>query len=128
MSRELVTAWLQKIASAERDLPLLILGDIAYTPRTAYDEVMRGSELGNRLQALIETGRFGTTPLEEQQIAKIRLRQIMQAKPNVPMFATLSNKVFTPSELMAEIESDTDIGNQWVSNEKLHMQRIVQIR
>jgi len=128
MSRELVTRWFSRLASGEQDLPLLILEGNIYTPRTALNEVMRSSELGNKLQALIETGRFGTTAYEEEQVAKIRLRQILQTQPEKPLFATLSGKVFTPSQLLQEIESSTAIGVQWLNNEKTHMSLLVSAR
>jgi len=128
MSRDLITNWFNKLPTAEKDLPLLILDEIAYTPRTTLNEVLRSSDLGNKLQTLVETGRFGTTSIEEQQIAKIRLQQILGSKPDKPLFATLSGKVFTPSELLAEIQSGTAIGNQWLQTEISQMRRLVSIR
>ena len=128
MSKELVTRWFNKISEAEKDLPLLLVDNYAYTPRMAYSEVMNGSTLGAKLQSLIEMGRFGTSALDEQAIARVRLQQILQSKPDKPMFATLSNKVYTPSELMQEIESGTELGTQWVNNEISHMTKIVQVR
>lgn len=128
MSRDLITKWFSRLPSGEQDLPLLILNGIAYTPRTTLNEVLRGSALGNQLQALVETGRFGTTSLEEQQIAKIRLQQILGSKPDKPLFATLSGKVFTPRELLSQIQSGTAIGNQWIQNEISQMRMLVSIR
>ena len=128
MSRELVTRWVSKISEAEKDLPLLLVSGYAYTPRMAYTEVLNGTALGNQLQALIETGRFGTSTLDEQAIAKVRLQQILQSKPDKPLFATLSGKVFTPSELLQEIESGTQIGQQWLNQEISHMKMIVNVR
>jgi len=128
MSKELVARWFSKLSEAEKDLPLLLVENYAYTPRMAYSEVMNGSDLGLKLQSLIEMGKFGTTSLEEQAIAKVRLEQILASKPDKPLFATLSNKVFTARELMQEIESGTDLGTQWVQNEISHMKNIVNVR
>ena len=128
MTKELVTRWFNRLALGEQDLPLLLSGGFAYTPRMAYDEVMRGSNLGNQLQALIESGRFGTSISDEQAIARTRLEQILKSKPDKPLFATLSNKVFTPSQLLAEIQSETAIGQQWVNTEIAHMKTIVSVR
>jgi len=128
MSKELVARWFNKISEAEKDLPLLLSDGYAYTPRMTYTEVMNESALGTKLQALIESGRFGTSTLEEQAIAKVRLQQILASKPDKPMFATLSNKVFTARELMQEIESGTELGSQWVTNEIFHMTNIVRVR
>ena len=128
MTRELVSKWFDRLAEKERDLPLLMVDSAIYTPRTAYNEVMRASPIGSKLQALIETGRFGTSTYEEEQIAKIRLRQILQTQPEKPLFATLSGKLFTPSQLLQEIESNTEIGQQWVKNEQQHMRMLVSVR
>jgi len=128
MTQTLVSQWFNKLSEAERNLPLLIVRGIAYTPRATYDEVMRNSPVGNELQALIERGSFGTTYSDEQTIAKLRLTEIMRTKPEKPLFATLSGKVFTPTELLQEIQNNTDIGRQWVENEKLHMKLIVSMR
>ena len=128
MTRELVTRWFNKISTVEQNLPLLLVDNYAYTPRMAYDEVMNGSALGAKLQALLESGRFGTSQLDEVAIAKVRLQQILQNKPDKPMFATLSNKAFTPKELMQEIEAGTQIGSQWVQGEISHMSSLVKIR
>jgi len=128
MTRELVSKWFDRLAEKERDLPLLMVDSAIYTPRTAYNEVMRASPIGSKLQALIETGRFGTNTYEEEQIAKIRLRQILQTQPEKPLFATLSGKVFTPSQLLQEIESNTDVGRQWLRNEQQHMKMLVSAR
>ena len=128
MSKEMVNRWFSKLSEAEKDLPLLLVENYAYTPRMAYSEVMNGSALGAKLQALIESGRFGTSTLDEQAIAKVRLQQILQSKPDKPLFATLSGKVFTPSQLLQEIESGTQIGSQWVNQEISHMKMIVNVR
>jgi len=128
MSKELVIQWYSRISQSERNLPLLLVDGYAYTPQMAYDEVIRGTALGARLQSLIEMGKFGTTSLEEQAIAKVRLQQILASKPDKPIFATLSNKVFTARELMQEIESGTELGTQWVNNEISHMNSIVRVR
>lgn len=129
MSKELVARWFNKISATEQDLPLLLVDNYAYTPRMAYNEVMNNSALGARLQALIEMGKFGTSALEEQAIAKVRLQTILASKPqDKPLFATMSNKVFTPAQLMEEINSGTQIGAQWLNGEISRMSQIVRVR
>ena len=129
MSKELVANWFAKISEVEKDLPLLLSDGYAYTPRMAYTEVMNGSSLGAKLQALIESGRFGTSSLEETAIAKVRIQQIMRSKPqDKVLFATMSNKTFTPAQLLAEIESGTQIGEQWVQGEISRMTALTRIR
>lgn len=128
MTKQVVSNWFSKLGQSEKNLPLLIYQGIVYTPQAVYDEVMRGSPLGDALQSLIEKQSFGTSAEDEQTVAKLRLTQIMRTKPDKPLFATLSGKVFTPSELLQEIENDTDIGRQWVGTEISHMRRIVSVR
>jgi len=123
-----MTRWFNKLPIAEQDLPLLISDGIAYTPRTALNEVLRNSAVGIKLQQLLESGRFGTTTYEETSVAKTRLRQILSGKPERPMFATMSGKVFTPSQLLQEIEANSEIGQQWVKSEMETMKRIVAVR
>lgn len=129
MSKELVARWYSKISEIEKDLPLLLIDGYAYTPRMAYAEVMNGSSLGAKMQSLIESGRFGTSSLEEVAIAKVRIQQILQSKPQDKiLFATMSNKTFTPAQLMEEINSGTQIGQQWVTGEISRMRSLVQVR
>jgi hypothetical protein len=128
MTKEYVTKWYNALPQGERDLPLILLDGIVYTPTTAYNEVIRNSPVGIRLQALIESGRFGTTAEDEQAIAKTRLEQWLRSQPDKPLFATLSNKVFTPSQLLEEIQSGTSIGEQWVGNEISHMKNLMQLK
>jgi len=128
MTKQVVSNWFSKLGQSEKNLPLLIYQGNVYTPQVAYDEVMRSSPLGDVLQGLIEKQSFGTSAEDEQTVAKLRLTQIMRTKPDKPLFATLSGKVFTPSELLQEIENDTDVGRQWVGTEISHMKRIVSVR
>lgn len=129
MSRELVTRWFNKLPEGEKDLVLLLSNGFAYTPRMAYSETMNNTALGAKLQALIESGRFGTSQLDEVAIAKVRVQQILQSKPQDKiLFATLGNRTFTPSQLLQEIESGTQIGTQWITNEISHMKALVSIR
>jgi hypothetical protein len=129
MTKELANKWINKLSEVEKDLPLLLVDGYAYTPRIAVNEIMNGSVLGARLQALIEMGKFGTSSLEEQAIAKVRLQTILASKPqDKPLFATMSNKVFTPAQLMEEINSGTQIGQQWLNGEISRMSQIVRVR
>jgi hypothetical protein len=128
MSKDLVQKWYNALPTGERDLPLILLNGIVYTPTATLNEVLRGTPVGSQLQLLIESGRFGTTAEDEQSIAKTRLTQYLQNQPDKPLFATLSNKVFTPSQLIEEIQQGSSIGQQWTSNEISHMRQLVRIR
>lgn len=134
MSKDLVSRWFNKLAVAERDLPLLILDGLAYTPKQTFDEVMRGSPVGERLQNLIEMGKFGTTFEEEQELLKQRLIMSMGMKPqDKVLFVALTSsgipvQEFTPAKLTQEIRNGTKIGKQWINNEKSYMLRLLQVR
>ncbi len=95
----------------------------------AYNEVMAGTPLGNQLQALIEMQKFGTSQLDAEAIAKVRLDQKLNAMPqDRVLFATLSNKAFTAAQLRQEIQSGTMIGSQWVQGELSTMRTIMTLR
>jgi hypothetical protein len=122
-----VQAWYNRIPAADRDLPLLILDGYAYTPRQALEEVRRNTPTGARLQALIESGRYGSTPQEEAELAKRRLIEILRRyPPGKPVVGTLG-RMFTPEELIREIESETETGRRLIEAEKSRMQRIVRL-
>jgi hypothetical protein len=130
MSRQLISNWFSKLGEPQKDLPLLLVNGIAYTPRAAYTEVINGTIIGTQLQALVETGRFGTSTLDEIAIAKARIRQSLQSKPqDKPLFATLpSGKLFTPADILEEIESGTPFGQQYLNGEIAQMRNLVAIR
>lgn len=129
MSREVVTRWFNSLGEVNKDLPLLIVGGFAYTPRATLDEVNRGTAVGAQLQTLIETGRLGTTSLDEKAVAIVRIQQRFATYPqNKPIFATLSNKTFTPSELLAEIDAGTQIGQQYLNSEIQQMHTLLLVK
>ena len=124
-----IRAWVQRLPPQELDLPVVIVNGISYTPRMILMEVQRGSPLGERLQVLVEAGRLGTTALEEIQLAKIRLRELLQRMPEKPIIATLTvpPRTFTPGQLLREIELETPVGRQWIQAELQHVKRILQL-
>lgn len=130
MSLELVKAWFGKIAEAEKDLPLLIVEGKAYTPRATLSEVERGTDLGKKLQSLVEEMKLGSPQIEEEQLAKLRLITRLKPMPEKPLVATLGlpGRTYTPSQLREEIEKQTAIGRDWVRAEISHMKRLVEVR
>ena len=124
-----ISRWFSSLPEAERDLPVVIMDGISYTPRMILMEVQRGSPLGERLQVLVEAGRLGTTALEEIQLAKVRLRELLQRMPEKPIIATLTvpPRTFTPRQLLREIELETPVGRQWIQAELQHVRRILQL-
>lgn len=138
MTKELVTRWFNKLSVAERNKPLLILNGLAYTPQATYDEVMRGTPVGDKLQNLIEQGKYGTTFQEEQELMKQRLTMDLESKPpDKILFVALSSsgttlpptkRAFTAKQLLEEIKNGTTLGRQWLNNEASYMKRLMQVR
>jgi hypothetical protein len=128
MTLSRVQAWFNRVPATDRDLPLLIADGYAYTPRQALEEVRRNTPTGARLQALIESGRYGTTPQEEAELAKRRLVEILRKyPPGKPVVGTLGGKAYTPEELIREIESETETGRRLIEAEKSRMQKLVRL-
>ena len=127
MTRELVSRWFDRIPEYERDLPLLVVNGVAYTPRATLQEVRRGTDLGRKLQSLVEAGRFGT---EERTLAKLRLKTMLETMPEKPLVATLAipPRTFTPRELAEEVQRETDIGQTWIKGELAHMRFLMGLR
>lgn len=134
MSKDLVTRWFNKLSPNERNKPLLILNGLAYTPQATFDEVMRGSPIGDKLQNLIEQGKYGTTFQEEQELMKQRLTMDLESKPpdKILFVALVASgipvRTFTAPQLLNEIKNNTAIGRQWIENEKSYVLRLLQVR
>jgi hypothetical protein len=129
MTLHVVKAWYNRLPPAERDLPIVILGGVAYTPNMVLAEVTRGSIIGDRLQRLIEEGRLGTSRLEEEQLAKIRLRELLRRYPERPLVAVLrEGRTFTPSQLIDEIERGTPVGRMLIFSEIEYMRFLLRLR
>lgn len=128
MTLQVVRNWFNKLPASDRDMPLFIVDGYAYTPRQALNEVQRNTPVGAKIQALIESGRFGTTLEEEISLVKLRLKQILQRyPPNQPVAATMG-RVYTAQEMLQEIEAGTAVGEQWVSGERERLRRILMVR
>lgn len=98
MSLQLMRQWVASLPPTERSLPLLHVGSVFYSPEQALYEVERGSPIGEKLQRLVEEGRFGT---DLQALAKARLYILLKEAKNYKL-ATLSGYVIPATEL-AEI-------------------------
>jgi len=129
MTLHVVMAWYNRLPPVERDLPILILDGLAYTPNMVLAEVTRGSIVGERLQRLIEEGRLGNSRLEEEQLAKIRLKELLRRYPERPLVAVLrEGRIFTPSQLIEEIERGTPVGRMLVISEIEYMKFLLRLR
>ena len=95
MSLELMRRWVASLPPAERNLPMLHVGDAFYTPLQALYEVERGTAIGEKLQQLVEQGRFGT---DLTALARARL-QILLKELRGYKIATLSGYAYSPTQL-----------------------------
>jgi len=127
MTLTVIRRWFDRLPNIEKDMPIVIVNGVAYTPRMILHEVMRGSSLGQRLQMMVEAGSLGTTLQQEIQLAKIRLKELLRRMPEQPLIATLMipPKVYTPSQLLREIEAQTQVGMQWIQAELQHARRLL---
>lgn len=130
MTLTLVRGWFERLPEYERDLPLLILDGVAYTPRAALAEVERDTDLGKRLQELVEKKTIGTLVGEEDTLVKLRVKAIMTKMPDKPLFATLTlpPRTYTPKELAQEVQAGTPVGKQWMNAEKRQMAYLMTLR
>jgi len=130
MTVTVVRRWFEKLPDYEKDIPLLILDGKAYTPRATLAEVERGTELGKRLQDLVEKKTFGTLASDEETLAKLRSKAIIGTMPDKPLFATLliPPRTFTPQELANEVQRETVLGRQWIDAEKKQMAYLMTLR
>lgn len=131
MTLEVVRRWFEKLPELERDLPLVILDGVAWTPRAILAEVSRGTPTGERLQALVEAGRLGTSYAEEMALVKYRLREILSRyPPGKPIIAVLSipTRAMTPEDLLREVEQETQLGKRLIRAELEHMRYLLRLR
>ena len=101
MSLELMKRWVASLPPAERNLPLLHVGNAFYTPLQALVEVEKGTPIGEELQRLVEEGKFGT---DLTKLAKARLQLVLEQAQGYRI-ATLSGKAYdsaTLKKLIAE--------------------------
>ena len=129
MTLSIVRRWFNRLPPYERDNPLVLLNGVAYTPRQVLAEVERGTPTGEKLQKLIEAGRFGTQLNDAWKLAKIRLKEILKKYPEKPIVAVLPEEyTYTPSQLIKEIEQETPQGVVWIKGEIQQMARLMQLR
>lgn len=127
---EFVRRWFERLPPHERDLPLIIHNGVAYSPRAVLLEVERDTPLGRILQAKIEAGSLGTTPEEVENLAKIRLLEVLRRlPPDAPVVGTLGYppRAYTARELIELIVRGEGIGRKLIETEKRRMQRLVRV-
>jgi len=107
MSLEYVRRWYSRIPELEKDLPVLLYNGKVYTPREIYNEVVRGTALGRKLQEkLEELGSAYSFSYEDLRgldyVAKIRAEQVIKNLPKGFKMVSIVNGqriTWTPEEL-----------------------------
>jgi len=123
MTVEIVEDWVNKLPRVERNQPLVIHGDRVYTPNEILAEVRAGTSLGAELQRIIEARAF-TTVEEKYALAILRLKERLMKLPET--YKTLiGEKIYTPSQLLEEIEKGTRIGRMLIEAEMTNLEEIL---
>lgn len=139
MTLQVIRNWVSKLPPYELDMPIVMYNGVAYTPRQILEEVERGTQLGAVLQQMVESGTpvLGQNPAlsqsELEELAKMRLRQLLSH--STALFTVLSNtgtgvteRVYTPQQILEEIERGTPIGKQWIKAEENIIRRFLTLR
>ena len=130
MTLQLIRLWVSKLPPSELDMPIIMLNGVAYTPRQILEEVERGTQLGAVLQRMVETGAASLSQSEEEEeLAKMRLRQLLSRSSAI--YARLSDtgaEVYTPQQILEEIERGSPIGRQWIEAEKSIIRKLLMLR
>lgn len=108
MSKAFISSWYNKIPPVERTLPIIMHNGRVYTPKEVYEEVMRGTKVGEELQRKIERLRsshsYGLDDLKElDYVARKRVEKIIKNLP--PDFSLVAigleeKRVYKPEELL----------------------------
>jgi len=106
VSLELMRRWVASLPPAERSLPLLHVGEAFYTPLQALREVEKGTTIGEKLQQLVEQGRFGT---DLNALAKARLQLLLERAKGYEI-ASLSG-ISIPTDKLAKLVAQGDLSN-----------------
>jgi len=106
MSLELMRKWVASLPPVERSLPMLHVGHVFYTPLQALREVEKGTSVGEKLQQLVEQGRFGT---DLQALARARLELLLKRAKGYEL-ATLTGYAM-PTDQLAEIVAREGLTN-----------------
>jgi len=123
MTVEIVEEWVNKLPRIERNQPLVIHGDRVYTPNEILAEVRAGTSLGSELQRIIEARAF-TTVEEKYALAILRLKERLKKLPET--YKTLiGEKIYTPSQLLEEIEKGTRVGRMLIEAEMTNLEEIL---
>jgi len=127
MTLERVERWFEALPEPERDIPLIVIDEVAYTPRRVLEEVRAGTDLGKKMQEMLESPER-MLPVKEI-LAEKRLEVILgRYPPDQPRYGVIiegRREILTPRELMVHIRKRTKLGKQWIRTEKEYIQRLL---
>lgn len=123
MTLEIVEDWVNKLPRVERNQPLVIYRDRVYTPNEVLAEVRAGTSLSEELQRIIEARAF-TTVEEKYALAILRLKERLKKLPETYK-SLIGEKIYTPSQLLEEIEKGTRVGRMLIEAEMSNLEEIL---
>jgi len=106
MSKEFIESWYRRIPELERDLPIILIEGRVYTPREVYNEVMRGTRLGELMQGKLERLASPNTMTYEdiaelRQVAFERAKKIANKLPRDFSIVSISGRIAKgPEEIL----------------------------
>jgi len=112
VSKEFVERWYSRIPEMEKDLPIILLDNKVYTPREIYEEVVKGTELGDKLQMKLEmmyrkatsAHTFGYEDIREiRQVAYERVKRIIENLPKDFSIASFSGRIVSGKKIFDAI-------------------------
>lgn len=118
-----VRSWVDGLPVSERDLPLIVVDSIAYTPREVLAEVEAGTGLGAKLQSNVEASAYGTSRELLEELAEVRIDKLLRERPVtiVRLVPPGEKPEFTAEETMREVRERTDYGKKLIEREIRYM-------
>ena len=121
--KELVASWYSRLPPNERDKPVLSLDGRLYTPSDIYREVMAGTQLGERLQRMLEAVRLSTSAqalvYQFWGVGKARALNWVEQLPRGFSVVSIGGEVIDKDRLRKLIESEQGIGRTAIETEAM---------
>jgi len=111
-----IRRWIKKLPKAELRMPILEIEGKYLSPLDILREVEKGTRIGLLAQRMLEV----SSPIEALIEERLRLF-LKRYPPDKPLFITLG-RVYTPRQILREIELKTDVGLHWIETEKKYLE------
>lgn len=123
---EKVRSWVNGLPVAERNLPLVVVDTIAYTPQEVLAEVEAGTELGAKLQSKVEASTYGTSRKLLEELAEVRWDKLLTERPVTIVRLTVPGMKaeLTAEETMKEIRERTEYGKKLLEGEIRYIEHL----